>query len=91
MVTAIAAFVGGPVAAAATFYGTRGATRVQREGGAIAGYDSLTQKLVAERDKAEADESKAQARALAAEARVYSLEAEISRLKQQVFQLGGQP
>jgi NAD(P)H-dependent FMN reductase len=84
MVTAIAAFVGGPVAAAATVYGTRGATRVQREGGAIAGYDSLTQKLVAERDKAEADQTKA-------ETRVQTLELEVARLRLLVTQLGGQP
>lgn len=91
LVTAIGALLASPLAAAAAVYGTRGATRVQREGGALTGYDNLTQRLTAERDKAEADEVKAEARALAAEARVYSLEAEISRLKQQVLSLGGQP
>lgn len=91
MVTAIAALVGGPVAAAATVYSTRGASRVQREGGAIAGYDSLTKQLVAERDKAELDEKAAEARATAAESRAASLELEIARLRLLVTQLGGSP
>lgn len=84
MVTAIAAFVGGPVAAAATVYSTRGATRVQREGGALTGYDNLTERLVKERDKAEADQA-------IAESRVQTLELEIARLRLLVTQLGGQP
>jgi hypothetical protein len=84
MVTAIAAFIGGPVAAAATVYSTRGATRVQREGGALTGYDNLTSRLVAERDKAEADQAKA-------EVQIQSLELEIDRLRLLVRQLGGSP
>ena len=91
MVTAIAAFIGGPVAAAATVYSTRGATRVQREGGAIAGYDSLTTRLAAERDKAELDEKAAVARAAGAEARAQMLELEVARLRLLVTQLGGTP
>lgn len=91
MVTALAAFIGGPVAAAATVYSTRGATRATREGGALTGYDNLTQKLVAERDKAEADEQKAEQRALAAEAKTATLELEIARLRLLVTQLGGTP
>lgn len=91
MVTAIAALIGGPVTAAAAIYGTRGANRAAREGGVMAGYNSLTEKLIAERDKAEADEAKAQTEARAAEARVHALEAEISRLRTLVMQLGGTP
>lgn len=84
MVTAIAAFVGGPVAAAATVYSTRGATRAQREGGVIGGYDSLTERLVKERDKAEADQA-------IAEAHAQALELEVARLRLLVTQLGGSP
>ncbi|NUS22744.1 MAG: hypothetical protein HOV92_00750 [Streptomyces sp.] len=91
MVTAIAALIGGPVAAAAAMYGTRGASRVAREASAVTGYDSLTQRLVAERDKAEMDEKAAEARASAAEAKMHALEAEVSRLRGLVLQLGGTP
>jgi uncharacterized protein YceH (UPF0502 family) len=91
MVTAIAALIGGPVAAAAAMYGTRGATRAAREGNAVTMYDSLTQRLVAERDKAEMDEKAADARASAAEAKVHALESEVARLRALVAQLGGTP
>ncbi|MEV0115889.1 hypothetical protein AB0H77_22010 [Streptomyces sp. NPDC050844] len=91
MVTAIAALIGGPVAAAAVMYGTRGANRAAREGGVIGGYDTLTQRLVAERDKAEMDEKAAEARASAAEAKAAALEAEVTRLRAQVAALGGAP
>jgi hypothetical protein len=84
MVTAIAALVGAPLAAAAAVYGTRGANRVAREGGVITGYDSLTAKLVAERDKAERDQE-------AAETRAQALEIEVARLRLLVTQLGGTP
>lgn len=91
MVTAIAALVGAPLAAAAAVYGQRGANRAAREGGVITGYDSLTAKLVAERDKAELDEKTAETRAATAEAKVATLEAEIARLRLLVTQLGGTP
>lgn len=84
MVTAVAALVAGPVAAAAAMYGQRGATRATREGGVIGGYDSLTQRLASERDKAEADQAKA-------EQRVDVLELEVARLRLLVTQLGGTP
>ena len=84
MVTAIAALAAGPVAAAAAMYGQRGATRASREGTALTGYDSLTQRLVAERDKAESDQAKA-------EQRVDVLELEVARLRLLVTQLGGTP
>lgn len=91
MVTAIAALIAAPAAAAAAMYGQRGANRTAREGTALTGYDSLTARLVAERDKAEMDEKAADARASAAEAKVHALEAEITRLQNLVTQLGGQP
>lgn len=84
MVTAIAAFVAGPVTATAAMYGTRGANRAAREGGALTGYDNLTERLVKERDKAEADQA-------AAEGKVLALELEIARLRLLVTQLGGTP
>lgn len=84
MVTAIAALLGAPVAAAAAVYGTRGASRAAREGHVITGYDSLTAKLVGERDKAERDQA-------AAEAKAAALELEVARLKLLVTRLGGTP
>jgi hypothetical protein len=91
MVTAIGALVAGPVAAVAAMYGTRGANRAARETSAVTGYDSLTQRLVAERDKAEMDEKAADARAATAEAKVHALESEVARLRALVIQLGGTP
>ncbi|KOG21818.1 hypothetical protein [Streptomyces viridochromogenes] len=84
MVTAIAALIGGPVAALGAMYGNRGANRAAREASAVTGFDSLTQRLVAERDKAEADQAKA-------EARVEVLELENARLRLMVERLGGTP
>ncbi|MFF4834118.1 hypothetical protein [Streptomyces sp. NPDC001315] len=84
MVTAIGALIAGPVAAAAAMYGNRGATRAAREASAVTGYDSLTQRLVAERDKAEVDQAKA-------EQRVDDLELEVARLRLLVRELGGTP
>lgn len=84
LVTAIGALIAGPVAAAAAMYGNRGATRAAREASAVTGFDSLTQRLVAERDKAEADQAKA-------EQRVDVLELENARLRLLVTQLGGNP
>ncbi|MFE4671406.1 hypothetical protein [Streptomyces sp. NPDC056723] len=84
MVTAIAALIGAPIAGAAAVYGSRAAGRTQREGGVIGGYDNLTQRLVSERDKAEADQAKA-------ESHVQTLELEVARLRLLVTQLGGSP
>ncbi|MET9583666.1 hypothetical protein ABZY10_11200 [Streptomyces sp. NPDC006539] len=84
MVTALGALLASPLAAAAAVYGSRGATRAAREGGVIGGYDSLTAKLVAERDKAEKDQA-------AAEEQVDRLELEVARLQRLVTQLGGTP
>ncbi|WP_406444615.1 hypothetical protein OHB14_36890 [Streptomyces sp. NBC_01613] len=88
MVTAIAALVGAPVAGLAAVYGTRGANRAAREGGVIGGYDSLTAKLVAERDKAESDEAKMEQRAITAETKAAALELEVARLKLVLTQHG---
>jgi len=91
MVTAIAALIGGPVTVLGAMYGTRGANRAAKEASAVTGYDSLTQRLVAERDKAEMDEKTAEARASAAEAKASALEAEVARLRLLVVNLGGTP
>jgi hypothetical protein len=84
MLTAIGAILAAPVAAAAAVYGSRGANRAAREGSVLNGYDSLTARLTAERDKAERDQA-------AAEARATALEIEVARLKLLVTQLGGTP
>lgn len=84
LLTAVAALIAGPLAAAAAMYGQRGANRATREGTALTGYDNLTTRLAAERDKAEADQAKA-------EARVDLLELEVARLQRLVTQLGGTP
>ncbi|MFD8407167.1 hypothetical protein ACFV1G_21080 [Streptomyces anulatus] len=84
MLTALGALLASPVAAAAAIYGSRGATRASREGTVLTGYDSLTARLTAERDKAEADQATAETRAAA-------LELEVARLRLLVTQLGGTP
>lgn len=84
MVTAIASLVAGPLAALGVMYGSRGANRAASQASAATMYDSLTQRLVTERDKAEADQAKA-------EMRVQALELEVARLRLLVQQLGGTP
>ncbi|WP_228181356.1 hypothetical protein [Streptomyces anulatus] len=84
MLTALGALLASPVAAAAAIYGSRGATRASREGTVLTGYDSLTARLTAERDKAEADQATAETRAAA-------LELEVARLRLLVTTLGGTP
>ncbi|MET7514083.1 hypothetical protein ABZS88_11490 [Streptomyces sp. NPDC005480] len=83
-VTALGVLGSAAVAGVAAMYGSRIAGRTQREGGVIGGYDNLTARLVAERDKAEADQTKA-------EANVQMLELEVARLRLLVTQLGGHP
>ncbi|MFF1685920.1 hypothetical protein [Streptomyces sp. NPDC058254] len=83
-VTALGVLGSAAVAGVAAMYGSRIAGRTQREGGVIGGYDNLTQRLVSERDKAEADQAKA-------EANVQMLELEVARLRLLVTQLGGHP
>jgi hypothetical protein len=84
MVTALAALIGGPVAAAAAVYGSRGASRAAREGNAVTGFSSLTDQLQEERKELRADLSAMRAE-LAAE------KAENARLRLLVQQLGGTP
>lgn len=84
MVTAIAALIGGPVAAAAAMYGNRGANRAAREGTAVNGFSSLTNELQEERKELRADLAAVRAE-LAAE------KAENTRLRLLVQQLGGTP
>lgn len=84
MLTAIGALLASPLAAVAAIYASRGANRASREGGVITGYDSLTSRLTAERDKAEKDQA-------AAETRATALELEVARLRLLVTQLGGTP
>lgn len=84
MVTAIAALIGGPVAALGVMYGSRGATRAAREGNAVTGFSSLTNELQEER--AELKKEVATLRAELAAERL-----ETARLRLQVQQLGGTP
>lgn len=84
MVTAIAALVGGPVAAAAAMYGTRGANRAARDGNAVSGFNSLTDQLQEERTELRTELAATRAE-LAAE------KAEAARLRLLVQSLGGQP
>lgn len=84
MVTAIAALIGGPVAAAGVMYGSRGATRAAREGNAVTGFSNLTNELQEERA-----ELKKEVLTLRAELAAERLET--ARLRLVVQQLGGPP
>lgn len=84
MVTAVAALIGGPVAAAAAMYGSRGATRAAQEGNAVNGFSSLTDQLQEERKELKTEVATLKAE-LAAE------RAESARLRLLVQQLGGTP
>lgn len=83
MVTALAALIAGPVAAAAAMYGSRGANRAAREGSAVTGFSSLTDQLQEERKELRAELAAVRAE-LAAE------KAECARLRQLVHSLGEQ-
>lgn len=84
MLTAVAALLASVLTAAAAMYGSRGANRTTREGGALTGYNSLTDQLQEERKELRADlatvRSELQAERL-----------ESARLRLMVQQLGGQP
>ncbi len=84
MVTAIAALIGGPLAAAGVMYGNRGANRAAREGNAVTGFNSLTDQLQEERAELRADLATVR-QELAAE------KLESARLRLLVQQLGGTP
>jgi hypothetical protein len=84
MLTALGALLASPVAAAAAIYGSRGATRAAREGGALTGYNSLTDQLQEERTELRSELATLR-NELAAE------RAESARLRLLVTQLGGTP
>lgn len=83
-VTAVAALVAGPVAAAAAMYGQRGANRATQEGNAVNGFNSLTDQLQEERKELRADLAAVRIE-LAAE------KLETARLRNLVQHLGGAP
>lgn len=84
MVTAVAALLASVLTAAAAMYGSRGANRATREGGALSGYNNLTDQLQEERKELRTEVATLRAD-LAAE------RAESARLRLLVQQLGGQP
>jgi hypothetical protein len=84
MLTVVAALVGSILTAAAAMYGSRGANRAAREGGALSGYNNLTDQLQEERT-----ELRAEVNTLRTELQAERLEN--ARLRLQVQQLGGQP
>jgi hypothetical protein len=84
MLTALAALLASPVAAAAAIHGSRGATRATREGGALTGYNTLTDQLQEERKELRSELAILRSD-LAAE------KAESARLRLLVTQLGGTP
>jgi NADP-dependent 3-hydroxy acid dehydrogenase YdfG len=83
-VTALGALLASLVTGAAAAYGSRGATRAAREGGALTGFSSLTNELQEERKELRSDVAALRAE-LAAE------KAETTRLRMLVTQLGGTP
>ncbi|WP_326768878.1 hypothetical protein OG978_33920 [Streptomyces sp. NBC_01591] len=84
MLTALGALLASPVAAAAAMYGSRGASRATREGGALTGFNSLTDQLQEERKELRSELATLRSD-LAAE------KAETARLRLLVTQLGGTP
>lgn len=84
MVTAVAALLASVLTAAAAMYGSRGANRATREGGALSGYNNLTDQLQEERK-----ELRAEVATLRTELQAERLES--ARLRLLVQQLGGTP
>jgi hypothetical protein len=84
LLTALGALLTSPVVAAAAVYGHRGANRAAREGGALNGFNSLTDQLQEERKEMRSELATLRAD-LAAE------RAESARLRLLVTQLGGTP
>ncbi|MCX4849864.1 hypothetical protein [Streptomyces sp. NBC_00893] len=84
MLTALGALLASPVAAAAAMYGSRGASRATQEGGALTGFNSLTDQLQEERKELRSELATLRSD-LAAE------KAETARLRLLVTQLGGTP
>lgn len=84
MLTALGALLAAVVTAVAAMYGHRGANRTAREGGALTGFNSLTDQLQEERKEMRTELATLRAD-LAAE------RAESARLRLLVTQLGGTP
>ncbi|MFD5033660.1 hypothetical protein ACFWM0_25115 [Streptomyces sp. NPDC058405] len=84
MLTAVGAMLAAALTAAAAMYGHRGANRAAREGGALNGFNSLTDQLQEERKELRSELATLRAE-LAAE------KAETARLRLLVTQLGGTP
>lgn len=84
MLTAIGALLAAAGTAAAAMYGHRGANRASREGGALSGFNNLTDQLQEERKELRSDLATLRAD-LAIE------RAESARLRVLVTQLGGRP
>lgn len=84
IIGAVVAIAAGVPAAWAGWFGARTQARDNREGRVLTGYDALTARLVAERDRAVAAEA-------AAEALLAAERAEVSRLRAEVLRLGGTP
>lgn len=91
MVTAVAALIGGPLAAAAAVYGARVSGRAQREGGALTGYNSLTDQLQEERTELLRQIADLRSELAAERVRSATLESEASTLRAQLAQSGGGP
>ncbi|MFE2497071.1 hypothetical protein [Streptomyces scopuliridis] len=84
LLTAIGAMLAAVLTAAAAMYGHRGANRAAREGGALNGFNSLTDQLQEERQEMRSELATLRAD-LATE------KAEAARLRLIVTQLGGTP
>jgi len=91
MVTALAALIGGPLAAVGAIYTSRGSTRAAREGNAVTGFNSLTDQLQEERTdlKQERTDLKNELASVRLELDAERLES--ARLRLLVQQLGGTP
>jgi hypothetical protein len=84
MLTAVGAILAAVLTAAAALYGHRGANRATREGGALSGFNNLTDQLQEERK-----EMRTEIATLRGELIVERTES--ARLRLLVTQLGGRP
>lgn len=91
MVTAIAALIGGPMAAAGVMYGSRGATRAAREGNAVTGFNSLTDQLQEERAELRTERTELRKDLATVRQELAAERLESARLRLMVQQLGGTP
>ncbi|MFD0343998.1 hypothetical protein ACFVH0_35930 [Streptomyces sp. NPDC127117] len=91
MLTALGALLASPVAAAAAIYGSRGAARATREGGALNGYDSLTDQLQEERTELREERTELRSELATLRNELAAERAESARLRLLVTQMGGTP